>query len=173
MKVLGITQGYETFVDDADYESVSRFKWYAKASASKLKSGAVVYTVYAQRGRGTRVQSLHRFLTGAPAGVEIDHLDGNGLNNQRCNLRACDHRHNLANRGVQRNNTSGFKGVTIEAGKWVAKIGSGKSGYRRTALGAFDSPVDAAKAYDLAAIKRWGEFAKTNQSLGLLPDSFV
>ena len=102
----------------------------------------------------------------APAGLDVDHIDGDGLNNRRSNLRACTHTENGRNRKLSKNNTSGLKGVNArEAGKWQAMI---KTSGRILHLGVFDSKMEAAKAYDAAALRLYGEFARTNAALGLI-----
>lgn len=93
----------------------------------------------------------------------VDHIDGDTLNNQRNNLRLASYRENSANQRMCSANTSGFKGVYLHKGKLVAYI---RVNYRRIHLGAYQSKTEAAEAYDLAAIKHFGEFALTNQDLG-------
>jgi len=94
--------------------------------------------------------------------LSIDHVDGNGLNNQKANLRVASHAENCANRRINRNNTSGFKGVSKNKERWQAYI---RVAYRQIHLGYFDTPEEAAEAYDRAAIAYFGEFAKTNKML--------
>lgn len=112
--------------------------------------------------------SMHRLIlsrmTGAqlPAGIEPDHIDGDRLNNRRSNLRPATRSLNQANRKRPRNNTSGYKGVSFNQGKWQATIS--KDG-RYHCLGRFDSAEDAARAYDKAAIEMFGSFARTNGEL--------
>jgi hypothetical protein len=96
--------------------------------------------------------------------VEVDHRDGNGLNNRRrSNLRVCSHSQNGANQKKHKNNTSGFKGVVLykdnRSRPWCARI---KVEGRHIYLGYFATPDEAAKAYDAAAIRLHGEFARTN-----------
>jgi len=95
--------------------------------------------------------------------VWVDHKDGNGLNNRKANLRLCTNSQNQANRnGTQRNNTSGFNGVTWSKHdkKWRAKIMLNK---KRVHLGGYYTAAEAANAYDKAAIKLFGEFARVNR----------
>lgn len=96
---------------------------------------------------------------------QIDHVDGNGLNNRIGNLRESDQSQNLANRNQRASNRSGFKGVTRSGKKWVAQIGCNGVNYY---LGIYASPAAAARAYDAAAIDRFGQFARTNKGIGLL-----
>lgn len=104
---------------------------------------------------------MHRFILDAPTGLEVDHIDKDGLNNQRDNLRIASRIQNSWNNGPNSKNKSGFKGVSFrkETKKWVAHIiVNGKQIY----LGGFDNKVDAAKAHDKAARELEGEFAYLN-----------
>jgi hypothetical protein len=109
---------------------------------------------------------LHRFLLGAEKGREVDHKDGNGLNCARSNMRDCTRSQNAKNRLMSANNSSGFKGVHWRAdkGKWAAEIACNGS---RVRIGYFDNKKEAVLAYDRKAIELHGEYAKTNESLGL------
>lgn len=162
-KELKLTQGYVALVDEGDYEMLVRFKW--SAHVKKRKDGSVL-NVYAVRGerRGgvSHPVLLHRALLGAQRGVDIDHIDGDGLNNTRGNLRVCSRSQNNHNSRLRPDNTSGYKGVAWSKAsrKWRAYIAI-STGERRH-LGLFSSAVAAAGAYDLAAMKYFGEFARTN-----------
>tara|TARA_R110002051_G_scaffold289804_2_gene353051 strand:- start:232 stop:780 length:549 start_codon:yes stop_codon:yes gene_type:complete len=96
--------------------------------------------------------------------MEIDHIDGNSLNNNINNLRYCTKSCNAANRGPQKNNSSGFKGVTKRDSRWYAQlvVRDGEEKKRKIHLGSFKSKIQAAKAYDREAYARWGEFAYLN-----------
>lgn len=157
MKTIQLTQGQVAFVDDADYEAVSQFKWCVSRKRRCF---------YAVRGirkpDGTwAIQYMHRFLM--PGVAEVDHRDGNGLNNQReDNLRPATIRQNK--RGFRRksvNKTSQFRGVSWgqQRRKWQAAIMvDGKS----ILLGRFACEFDAARAYNEAALKYFGDFAHLN-----------
>lgn len=103
---------------------------------------------------------MHRMLCGTGSEV-IDHIDGNGLNNQRSNLRPCTQSQNLANMRLSKHNTSGYKGVcktsrgTFHAGIYVNN--------KRIHIGVFKTPIEAALAYNKAAQKYHGNFARLNQ----------
>lgn len=155
MKLIPLSQGKFAMVDDADFEAVNAFKWYAKANRS---SGW-----YAARNvgkpDGTRTtQKLHQFLM--PGVSMIDHKDGDKLNYRRDNLRPCTLSQNQWN-ARKRRGTSKFKGVTwfSPTRKWMARICFEGNPY---SLGCFFSEIDAAKAYDAAARKFFGEFARPN-----------
>ena len=94
-----------------------------------------------------------------PDGKSVDHRDGNRLNNSRANLRVCEHYENLRNRGKQKNNTTGFCGVYKNRDRYQAQIKmNGKCLY----FGTYPTPEEAARAYDEAALKLHGEFARLN-----------
>ncbi len=157
MKEIKLTQGRVALVDDADFEWLSKWKWCAWTPDGK--------TFYAKR---CTAENLIVYMHIAIFGVKgVDHKDRNGLNNQRNNLRAASKSKNGANRGPQEGNRSGLKGVSWHNRDSIfrARIGINR---KEKHLGFFHDPLDAAKAYDTAAIKYFGEFACTNKSLGLL-----
>lgn len=111
-------------------------------------------------------RSMHRFIMNAKPGELFDHKDGDGLNNQKGNLRLATHQQNVWNSRVPRvaGKTSRFKGVSGCGFTWDASISFHGS---RTSLGRFSLEEDAARAYDKAALECFGEFAKTNWMMGL------
>lgn len=160
MKTIPLTQGKVALVDDEDYEALSRFKW----CASRGRSGKFYATRHGSRRPGPRrSMRMHTVIACTPAGMYTDHIDGDGLNNQRSNLRICTNAENLANRGKQLSNSAGFKGVSRylkdKNNPWQAQI---QKGGRRTHLGFFSTAEAAARAYDEAALKLHGEFAFLN-----------
>jgi len=153
MRLIPLTRGYSAQVDDEDFDELSRWKW-------RYKDGYAVRTT--SRRLGMQTIFMHREILQTPEGMQTDHKNrGDTLNNQRANLRICTIAQNAANRRVQRNNTSGYKGVYQHKGRknWYAYI---HVGGRSIHLGSFDSPEDAARAYDEAAGKYFGEFAGLN-----------
>lgn len=156
---IELTQGKVAIIDDADWDLVSGYKWFAK------KSGNTYYaeTKVRREGGGQRDIRMHRLLLSlTDQKIQVDHRDGNGLNNQRENLRACSLAENQRNRGAYANNKSGFKGVSWhkQSGKWRASIGvNGK----RKHIGLFDTPEAAHASYCLAAVEFHGEFANHGQ----------
>jgi hypothetical protein len=104
---------------------------------------------------------MHRLIMDAPANMQVDHIDGDGLNNTRSNLRLCSNMQNCHNQGVAANNKSGYRGVSWDArrGKWRAVI---MVNGRLRSLGYHATPADAAIAYDSAARQLFGEYARLN-----------
>jgi hypothetical protein len=104
---------------------------------------------------------LHRFLMDAPEGTQVDHINGDGLDNRRCNLRFATQAQNQANQRSARGSSSMFKGVGWfkQTKRWVARIKKDKKEYH---LGYFDDEIKAAEAYDIKAKELFGEFAKLN-----------
>ena len=163
MKSLNLSQGKVALVDDQDYERCAKYKW---TLDTKTENGGYV-TYYALRGvrlpdgRHT-TQYLHRFILGVTDPKQkVDHRDRDGLNNCRSNLRKPTDAQSVYNRGLHRHNTSGFKGVCLEkrTNKWRSAIGING---RNISLGHFHSKIEAAKAYDTAALKYYGEYAVLN-----------
>lgn len=117
--------------------------------------------VVAGTRRGAKPR-LHRVILQAPAGLQVDHVNGDRLDNRRENLRLATNRQNCSNRLPNRRpGTSRFKGVcwNRKAGKWQASI---RVNYRRFHLGVYSDERDAALAYDRAAREHFGEFARPN-----------
>lgn len=153
MKEISLTRGFVTLVDNEWYDHLNQWKWQANtAGKSDL--------VYAVR-KGMRI-IMHRVIMGAPKGMEVDHIDGNGLNNQCHNLRLATHSQNLQNRRASRSGVSPYRGVSWhnQAHKWQVHI-KPPAGKNKN-LGYFASEIDAAKAYDKAANEYFGEFARLN-----------
>jgi len=158
MKEIQLTQGKVALVDDADFEWLSQYKWQAS------KEGHSWYAVRACRdslGRKSKAR-MHRDILKCEQ--DVDHRDLNGLNNQRYNLRPCNDSQNQHNRRRHVANTSGFIGVHKVKGSfasehWQSRIAVNR---RRIHLGYFLNKEDAARAYDEAARKYFGEFARTN-----------
>lgn len=155
MKTIDLTQEKIAFVDDEDHEFISRFAWHAIAMGNLWYAYRSIKLL---NGRWTE-RSMHKHILETPKGMLIDHKDGNGLNNQKHNLRLANHQQNMANRKKHKNNTSGYKGVTMEGGRWRARIVINN---KSISLGYYDDPAEAAIVYDMAATKMFGEFARLN-----------
>jgi len=155
MKKIVLNNNMVATVDDEDFEYLNQFTW----RGFQRKN-----TWYAERtDRSTPIRKtvyMHREITGAPEDMKVDHKDRNGLNNTRENLRVCTNSQNCKNRVKSKSNTTGYKGVgACGNGKFKATIGNDS---KLIHLGIFDTKEDAARAYDEAAKKLHGEFAKLN-----------
>lgn len=149
-----LTKGYTAIISASDARVANGYNWTAQVMPR---------SVYAYRrdynGGKSRKIYLHRALLGEPVGLEVDHIDGNGLNNTRGNLRKATKTQNGQNSRKRINNTSGFKCVSLhkETGKWRARITiDGKS----KSLGLFHTPEQAHDARVAAATKYRGEFGR-------------
>lgn len=153
-KVLYLQTGQQVTVDEEDYMRCFSHNW-------RLDPKGYVCTSI---DGGQSYLFLHNFLLNLPNGSGVDHIDRNKLNNSRSNLRIATNSQQGANRGVFKNNTSGYKGVTIKKPssgrlRYIARI---KVNYNNIELGAYDTAEEAAKVYDKAALHYFGEFACTN-----------
>ena len=157
MKELVLTRGKVALVDDADFQRFNQYKW----QAMKVK-----HLWYAMRSihvdKKLRIILLHREILGLQHkdGIMTDHRNGNGLDDRRCNLRACTHTDNMRNRKTQKH-SSVFKGVAWvkRVGRWIAYISVNN---KTIHLGYFHDESEAALAYNDAAQKYFGEFARLN-----------
>lgn len=153
MKVIALTRGEVTLVDDADYEYLVRYKWWLLSSKTRIAPWKYAVRQIRIDGKKTTIYMHHVIMNAKP----VDHIDRNGLNNQRDNLRPASEHQNQGNRiGWTNKRSSRYKGVFPEKHKWYAAI----AGMR---IGVFDTEAQAAMAYNAAAIEYFGkEFAKEN-----------
>lgn len=155
MKTIPLTRGKVALVDDADFEWLQQWKWRTLKAA-----GNGIERWYAITGQRKNTLSMHRVIMAryrSIDGLEFDHRDCNGLNNQRDNLRECTQKQNVGNSRKRLRSSSKFKGVYWHKGtsKWMARI---KNKY----LGIFHNEEEAARVYDDAAKATFGEFARVN-----------
>jgi hypothetical protein len=157
-KEIPLSKGKVALVDDEDYELLHEHRWH------------MMSTGYAARNRSLKQYTqpglilMHRVIVGAKKGQYVDHVNGDKLDNRRSNLRICTQSQNSANRRLDSNNTSGAKGVSWckERQKWQVHI---RVKGKQLNLGRYDDFSEACAAYDAAAIKYFGEFARTNADL--------
>tara|TARA_R110000868_G_scaffold22844_2_gene93185 strand:- start:1428 stop:1913 length:486 start_codon:yes stop_codon:yes gene_type:complete len=159
MKEIQLTQGKVALIDDEDYEYLNQWKWYVQ----KWNVGFyAVRNIRVNKKYGGYV-SMHRLITNNyDKNLITDHINGNTLDNRKLNLRICTYSDNNKNRNIAKNNLSGYKGVSYinQFNKYKAQIGINK---KTIYLGLFTDPIDAARAYNEAAIKYHGEFANINK----------
>jgi hypothetical protein len=154
VKEIPLPSGHVALIDDCDFALVSQFKWHTKKT-----SGGALYV--ATRTKDRKDVYMHRLILDCPVGMERDHINGNGLDNRRSNLRVCTRKQNAINCKAKPGKR--FKGVTPFAKSkqkpWGAQIHKDGKHYW---LGAFATEEEAAKAYDIAAIRLHGEYARVN-----------
>jgi len=135
-------QGKHAIVDDDDYDFLNQFKWCVDSN-----------------GYIRKATWMHREVNRTPVGMDTDHINGNKLDNRKCNLRSCTHGQNVSNVAIRKDNTSGYKGVCWHkgSGKWHAYINI--HGVRKH-LGSFTGIKEASKAYARASRKYHGKFSR-------------
>jgi hypothetical protein len=163
MKEIPLTQGKVALVDDEDFEYLNQWKWYSDRHPNLCYASR---RVPLEQGKQTSI-GMHRQILGLLHGDkrQVDHINHNGLDNQRHNLRICSCSENQGNQRLNKKNTSGYKGVVFDKRKkmWRANI---KHGGHRITIGYFHFPIDAAKTYDAKAKELRGEHVCLN-----FPDS--
>ena len=162
MRFIPLTQGKSAWLDDEDFERINTHKW----GAQKTKEGDyyAIRTICHKDGRHERMY-MHREIMGAGADQEVDHRNGNKLDNRKANLRIATAGQNQWNKGKNSNNSTGYKGVFYDPSPnhngrpFYARL---KRNNKRMRLGYFSTPEEAAKAYDKAALQNDGEFVYLN-----------
>ena len=153
MSFIPLTQGKFAVVDESDVKMLSEWSWCVNAYGYARRA-------YRVGGKLTEMW-MHRYILGAEPGKDVDHINGDKLDNRRCNLRICTRSQNLMNKRVSNSHTSRYKGVFWEKRhkRWVAKIScAGKQHY----LGEYKDEWDAACSYNAKALELFGEFSRLN-----------
>ena len=170
VKKIKLTQGKEAIVDDEDYDRLNEHKWCANREyyMNKDKFYVVRRAPRDSNEFGKQIR-MHRVITNAPKGMQVDHINGNPLDNRKDNLRVCTQQENCMNRRHRTDNKSGYKGVCYvkkpkdminELSKpWHAQL---KFNQKHIRLGMYKTKEEAARAYDKKAIELFGEFAHLN-----------
>ena len=149
MKEIQLSQGKCAKVDDEDYDWLSQWSWHYVRAGYAFRFEKI-------NGKWCHI-GMHRQIMATPKGLEVDHINGDTLDNQRLNLRNCSHRENLQNQKQRKDTSSIYKGVYWDKtrNKWVLRL-------NHKFIGRFESERHAAMAYDLWAIDMFGKFARTN-----------
>src|SRR4029077_2817906 len=153
MREITLTRGHVAFVSDEDFEFLSTFKWHVQISK---------HTCYAASHSKGVTTFMHRLILGAEKGINVDHVDGNGLNNVRENLRRCTQHGNSRNAFKRKPASSIYKGVSFYKRDqlWTAQIMVDR---RYIHIGRFSTEAQAAQAYNRAAMVHFGDFARFNE----------
>jgi len=151
---IQISQGFEAIIDVEDYERVNKYKWYRH---KRPKTNYVSRAIGDTKKDTRKIITLHRFILNiTDSNIHIDHINGNGLDNRKENLRLCNMKQNLANATWNfKNKTSKYTGVYKKKEKFVAEYG-------RKYIGTFTTEEEAAEAYNKVKLEKTGEFAKLN-----------
>jgi hypothetical protein len=153
MKKIKLTQGKYTLVDNDDYEYLNQWKWFAVH-----KGNGRFYVRRSSKRIGGQTQKnilMHREIMKPPNGMVVDHVNGDGLDNRKRNLRVCTQAENAKNLKIKSTNKSGVTGVSFDKGKWRAQI---MVNYKKIYLGIFGTKSAAHQAYVTAKSKHHGEF---------------
>lgn len=154
-KEIQLTQGYIALIDDEDFERINRFTWCA------AKSNENYYAIRKNYNESGTIRMHRVILNINDTKIKIDHIDNNSLNNQKSNLRIASNSENKRNQIKHKITSSKYKGVHFRKDnkKWRAGV---RLNDQQINLGQFNNEIDAALAYNTAAIKYFGEFAKIN-----------
>jgi hypothetical protein len=159
-KQIPLNKGAVTIVDEADYERLMKYKW-------RISEKGYAMRTQTDKGKASGV-TMHRMLLDPPKGFMADHINGDRLDNRRCNLRVVNALQNAQNRKKNQNSRSMYKGVSwkVSNGKWQARIRVEKQQYH---IGLYDTELEAAYAYNEAAKLQHGDYSRLN----VLPDGYV
>lgn len=160
MKTITI-RGFLTKIDDDSYEEINKHKWYLWSSSKNVHK-------YAVRFDNGKAILMHRYILRAGSGCHVDHINGDGLDNRKENLRIATPQQNQANSAIRKDNKSGYKGVYFlrlkSRGKiyeyWHSRI---MHNGRYVHLGVFNDKMEAVMAYNTKALELYGEYARVNK----------
>lgn len=165
-KIIELTKGKRTIVDDDDYDFLMQWRWVAFRTPKPVAEYYAVRTFRNHQPDGTQkcgAIRMHNAIFQVPKGFKVDHIDRDGLNNQKSNLRQATTSQNNANKGPCSNNQSGFKGVSLvranRSRPWAATVSHNRQVIYKEV---FATREEAARAYDRAAKAFFGEFSYQN-----------
>jgi len=160
IRKIPLTRGKFALVDAEDYYRLARYKWCSSTCGAK--------TFYALANWNRKRVMIHRVIMDAPDHLFVDHIDHNGLNNTKANLRLCTLAQNMRNTRPIKGTSSKYKGVSWnkDAKKWRTVI---RLNTKSQHIGHFENEIDAAKAYDKKAAELFGEFAHLNFPPSVIP----
>jgi hypothetical protein len=155
-KTLPLSQGKHTIIDADNYEWLNQWKWYYDKGYAVRNE-----TVFVNGVRKQKRITLSRLILNAPKDMEVDHINGDSINNTKANLRLVTDGQNARNKRKVKNKSSVYKGVSLHKGerRWHSRI---MFDWKLIHLGSFEDEVNAALAYNQAALKYHGEYAKLN-----------
>ena len=149
-------------IDDEDYDKVVEAIRYKNGKPGKWYAHEV-QPGYCYAVNGSRRNGIHRVVMDAPPGMDVDHINGDRLDNRKQNLRVCTRSQNSSNKKLRRDSKSGFKGVyQTRSGRYQAYIGVPNTAGQHEWLGTYDTGEEAARVRDRRAIELQGEFVYTN-----------
>lgn len=157
MKEIKLRFGGTALVDDEDYEMISSMSW-SSIKSRHSKTSYAIHRYWCKTEHRHKCYQMHRLIMSAPVGLHIDHINMNGLDNRRCNLRIVSPSQNVC-RSTRKDNKHGYRGVRVGFGKYKVRVRSNGKDY---CGGSFVDLQDAARAYDKLALKLHGQFATTN-----------
>lgn len=149
--------GYQVLIDDEDFDRVSKYKWYISENYMYALTNTYIEGM-------RKTVSLHRLVLSCEDNTQVvDHINHDTLDNRKCNLRLCKHVQNTQNKRMPSHNTTGYKGVRKRkhCARYTAVVRDGRDSYT---CGFYDTPEEAARAYDKMALYLFKEFACTNFS---------
>jgi hypothetical protein len=154
-KLIQLTRGKVAIVDDEDFESLNKFRWYCdrKYAVREIMRQGIKERIY-----------MHRLIANAPDHLEVDHINGDGADNRKDNLRLCTHAENLRNRGRAKHNASGHKGVWFskQSNRFIAET---RLNGKKIHVGSFKTAEEASEAYKAKALEVHGDFANIKNEI--------
>lgn len=155
-----LTRGFEALVDVEDAPLVSQWNWCVSGPGLYEHGGTSLYAMRRASVDGVmRTIKMHRLLFNASAGAQVDHINGNGLDNRKANLRFVTHAQNMQNRKMHRNNSTGYKGVYWDENRLMFQSIICANGHKAH-LGWFYCPEQAHAAYAEASKRLHGEYGR-------------